>query len=382
MTGPLLRVFDESQGDVIGGARWTRLGRVTAQRTRWRVRSSRSTLATPRRSHCCAKRSVTNLKETAIHGSTNALESTEIRHRIDKLVEAIRAVDPESSRSTFTIYWEQGTTPSPVWWVTRRSARSVSGRLPEGCSLMFGTARTPNRFPTLPVRDGGPVVVRLGGFPNAPDTETVAADGGRLVPDCPRQTGALQATQVAPTTHPALSRPTPMCESISLFAVEAISCSRREVMHQDPLVSPVLVRDGRHDFDFLIGSWRVDNQKRKDPLDEASPWVEFVSGSRTRPILGGLGIVERYLAPSFPGRGAYEGMALALYESGRRCLAHMVGVDIPARIPRCSGGRPLYRGARSLRVRGRHRRSTHHRPARLDEPGGCVRTLGPSLLIR
>jgi hypothetical protein len=82
-----------------------------------------------------------------------------------------------------------------------------------------------------------------------------------------------------------------------------------------PQVSAAPIRDGRHDFDFLIGSWRVENQRRKDPLDAMSPWDQFVSGSQARSILGGRGIVETYLAPAFPGRGSYEGMALALHES-------------------------------------------------------------------
>jgi hypothetical protein len=88
------------------------------------------------------------------------------------------------------------------------------------------------------------------------------------------------------------------------------------MMHDDPAGSDASIRDGRHDFDFLIGSWRVGNRKRKDPLDTLSPWDQFVSASQTRAILGGLGIVETYLAPTFPGRHSYEGLALALYETG------------------------------------------------------------------
>ena len=75
--------------------------------------------------------------------------------------------------------------------------------------------------------------------------------------------------------------------------------------------------DGRHDFDFLAGTWRIRNRKRRDPAAEASTdWVEFASEAESRPILGGLGNVDTYYADAFPGRGEFHGLALRLFDPG------------------------------------------------------------------
>jgi hypothetical protein len=73
--------------------------------------------------------------------------------------------------------------------------------------------------------------------------------------------------------------------------------------------------DGRHDFDFLFGRWRLANRKLEDPLAaEPTPWHEFESSLETLPILDGLGNVDLYTAPDFPGRGRYHGFGLRLFD--------------------------------------------------------------------
>jgi hypothetical protein len=75
------------------------------------------------------------------------------------------------------------------------------------------------------------------------------------------------------------------------------------------------MRDGRHDFDFFIGSWQQENRKRVKPLvPDDDEWVEFESFSEARPILGGLGNVDTFSAPQFPGRPGFEGFSLRLFE--------------------------------------------------------------------
>jgi hypothetical protein len=72
--------------------------------------------------------------------------------------------------------------------------------------------------------------------------------------------------------------------------------------------------DGRRDFDFLIGTWRVGNRKLANPLDPGGEWLEFTSRSETSLVHAGLGNVERYVAPAMPGRGHYEGLAVRLFD--------------------------------------------------------------------
>jgi hypothetical protein len=73
--------------------------------------------------------------------------------------------------------------------------------------------------------------------------------------------------------------------------------------------------DGRGDFDFLVGTWRVANRKLRDPAPGApADWVEFESEVESRPILGGLGNVDTYYVADFPDRGASHGFALRLFD--------------------------------------------------------------------
>jgi hypothetical protein len=73
--------------------------------------------------------------------------------------------------------------------------------------------------------------------------------------------------------------------------------------------------DGRHDFDFLFGAWQIANRKRVNPLVEGDDeWIEFDAFSVAQPIVGGMGNVDTYRAPDFPGRPGFEGFTLRLFE--------------------------------------------------------------------
>ena len=73
--------------------------------------------------------------------------------------------------------------------------------------------------------------------------------------------------------------------------------------------------DGRHDFDFVVGRWTIHNRKLIDVLDPGcTEWVEFTAEGEARPILGGLGNIDSFVAADMPGRGPYEGMTLRLFD--------------------------------------------------------------------
>jgi len=77
--------------------------------------------------------------------------------------------------------------------------------------------------------------------------------------------------------------------------------------------------EGRHDFDFFLGEWRVANRKLADPLAEAAgsgEWLEFGATARVEPILAGLGNHNTYSAPDFPGCPGFHGFALRLFDLG------------------------------------------------------------------
>src|SRR5256885_14146520 len=50
------------------------------------------------------------------------------------------------------------------------------------------------------------------------------------------------------------------------------------------------------DFDFLLGSWKIQNRFLKGRLRGSNDWIEFTAKSDVRPLLNGLGNVDRFSA--------------------------------------------------------------------------------------
>jgi hypothetical protein len=74
--------------------------------------------------------------------------------------------------------------------------------------------------------------------------------------------------------------------------------------------------DGRSDFDFYIGTWTVHNRRLKERLAGCDEWDEFPARSVARPVLGGLGNVDRIV---FEGAWAgHEGVTLRLFNPQTR----------------------------------------------------------------
>jgi hypothetical protein len=69
---------------------------------------------------------------------------------------------------------------------------------------------------------------------------------------------------------------------------------------------------GARDFDFLLGSWRVRNRRRVGWLQGSDRWTEFDATLEARPILDGLGNIDRFAAQR-DGR-SFEGVTLRLFD--------------------------------------------------------------------
>jgi hypothetical protein len=72
-------------------------------------------------------------------------------------------------------------------------------------------------------------------------------------------------------------------------------------------------RDGRHDFDFLHGAWRVRNRRRRAWLAGCDDWYAFDGTAVERPLWDGQGNLEEYEA-TLPDGTRMRGLALRLYE--------------------------------------------------------------------
>lgn len=70
-------------------------------------------------------------------------------------------------------------------------------------------------------------------------------------------------------------------------------------------------RDGQHDFDFEIGTWKTQLKRLQRPLSGSTTWVEYEGTTVVRKILDGrANIVELKVAGA---AGKIEGLSLRLY---------------------------------------------------------------------
>ncbi len=71
-------------------------------------------------------------------------------------------------------------------------------------------------------------------------------------------------------------------------------------------------RDGRADFDFLIGRWNVHHRRLRERLKSSTDWEEFAGTSVARKILGGLGNSDDNILDRPSGR--LEAISLRLFD--------------------------------------------------------------------
>lgn len=70
-------------------------------------------------------------------------------------------------------------------------------------------------------------------------------------------------------------------------------------------------KDGRHDFDFFIGKWKVKHRKLKALMQGSAEWDEFESTVEDRKILGGIGNFEEMTFQRES--GAFYGVSISLF---------------------------------------------------------------------
>ena len=72
----------------------------------------------------------------------------------------------------------------------------------------------------------------------------------------------------------------------------------------------------QHDFDFLLGEWKIRNCKLKEPLAGCDDWKEFDATQHCHQILQGLGDYDIFSA-EFDGK-PFEGFTLRLFDPQTR----------------------------------------------------------------
>jgi hypothetical protein len=66
-----------------------------------------------------------------------------------------------------------------------------------------------------------------------------------------------------------------------------------------------------HDFDYLIGKWKLNDKKLKSRLTHSTEWIEYESTVENTKLLQGIGSMDIYRA-TFDGK-PFEGVALRLF---------------------------------------------------------------------
>lgn len=75
-------------------------------------------------------------------------------------------------------------------------------------------------------------------------------------------------------------------------------------------------RDGQHDFDFEVGTWKTHLRRLRNPLSGSNTWVEYEGTTVVRKVWGGRANLVELVADG-PG-GHFEGLSLRLYNPQSR----------------------------------------------------------------
>lgn len=82
------------------------------------------------------------------------------------------------------------------------------------------------------------------------------------------------------------------------------------------LIATETERDGRADFDFLMGRWKLHNRRLRERLKGCDSWEEFEGESYARKTLNGLGNIDE--VTNKRASGTFQGLTLRLYDPKSR----------------------------------------------------------------
>lgn len=103
-----------------------------------------------------------------------------------------------------------------------------------------------------------------------------------------------------------------------------------------PWPSNAQQRDGQHDFDFEIGTWKTHLKRLVKPLSGSTTWVEYEGTTRVTKVMDGrANLVE--LKATGPA-GTFEGMSLRLYNpQSRQWSLNFANVNAGVLVPPAIG---------------------------------------------
>ncbi len=72
-------------------------------------------------------------------------------------------------------------------------------------------------------------------------------------------------------------------------------------------------RDGQHDFDWMVGTWKADLKRLVKPLTGSTTWVEFEGSQITKSVWSGRGVMDEFTVNSPATNTRIDGFTLRLY---------------------------------------------------------------------
>ena len=123
-------------------------------------------------------------------------------------------------------------------------------------------------------------------------------------------------------------------------------------MHEHPPAG-----DGRHDFHFLLGDWKVANRRLRKRLQGCDDWETFDAWQTNSSLPGGIGNIDDFVAARW--RPDYVGMSLRLFNPQTRQWSiywldnqngglDPAGTLLPPVVGRFDNGRGVFEGDDTL----------------------------------
>lgn len=123
-------------------------------------------------------------------------------------------------------------------------------------------------------------------------------------------------------------------------------------------------RNGQHDFDFALGSWKAHLKRLEHPLSGSNTWIEFDGTFVARKVWDGRAMMEEVELDA-PG-GSHRGTNSAPVQRANAPVEHLLGQQQKRRYGYQSSSRSIQERTRRVLWHGQIERQAHLRPLCLD----------------
>jgi hypothetical protein len=125
----------------------------------------------------------------------------------------------------------------------------------------------------------------------------------------------MQKSNVSRCPYPLMARPRlgVLAAGAFLFFHGGTSWAQAPGSAARGAAPPAPVHDGQHDFDFLLGSWKIHLKRMVHPLSGSHEWVEFDGTVVCKKVWDGKGEIEEFSVDAPEKNIHILGLALRLY---------------------------------------------------------------------